>query len=72
MRQGLPQSSILGLVLFLLYVNSLRERFSMGFEFADDTLVIMTGSSLGLCREVFTDSEAYTKLMLGQLSETKR
>lgn len=49
-KQGVPQGSILGPLLFLLYVNSLSSALTRDnarvFQYADDTSVIVVDSSL--------------------------
>jgi len=45
--QGIPQESILGPLLFLVYVNELAERLNgkMGCQYADDTSVVLADLS---------------------------
>lgn len=49
LRRGVPQGSILGPLLFLLYVNGLGDRFPAGMlcQFADDTSVVMASPTVG-------------------------
>lgn len=52
---GTPQGSILGPLIFLMFVNDLPEYISEGrvFAYADDTTVIVSGPDLdGVCRGV--------------------
>lgn len=53
---GAPQGSVLGPLIFLLYVNDLPDHISVGelFAYADDTSIIVSDVDPdGVCRKVF-------------------
>ena len=76
---GVPQGSILGLILFVIYINDLSQclmKSSIGM-YADDTVIYFSGSSPGLIKQVLQNDLNYVeqwlqenKLVLNQ-SKTK-
>lgn len=57
MKLGTPQGSVLGPLIFLLYVNDLPDHISEGrtFAFADDTTIVVSGvDSDEVCRRIAT------------------
>ena len=61
---GVPQGSVLGPILFILYVNDINQHIHIGAAcnlYADDTLVYCSANNVDTLQECTNNSIAYIK-----------
>ena len=70
---GVPQGSVLELLLFLIYINNLHKcmKYSKIYHFADDTSIIQSHSSLQiLSKQINKDSPNLSNWLSYQLDHS--